>query len=112
MRKRRASKHKRIRRITVVGGEKELHSVKTQHGKVVSMPPEMYKICEKSSSCVWVWEKLTQGIAKSQKHELVKEVGLTRDKSSRMNFCFTYTKEKTALSNMFILCNIGCIHTH
>lgn len=30
MRNRRASKHKRMRRITVVGGEKELHSVKTK----------------------------------------------------------------------------------
>lgn len=30
MRNRRASKHKRMRRITVVGGEKELHSAETK----------------------------------------------------------------------------------
>lgn len=37
MRKSRASKHNRIRRITVVGGEKELHSGKIQHDKALNI---------------------------------------------------------------------------
>lgn len=50
MRKRRASKHKRMRRITVVGGEKELHFVQSSSKQYKKWNPTIIRACREISA--------------------------------------------------------------